>query len=727
MALGIGREMELFDRLMELEPQERARALGELATDEESRARLADLVRAAGDAEIELERSVAGAMRLWGQSGVLEAGTDIGRFHLVRELGRGGMGEVWLVEFSEEGLARRGALKVLRRQLSEAGQLGLWDRERRLLARLSHPYVAGMIESGTLAGGQQYLLMEYVEGRRLDEAAAEMGIQERVEILGKVCDAVAAAHRQMVVHRDLKPGNILITTDGLPKLVDFGIGQALDVDAALLGAGTRAYASPEQLAGQEATALTDVFALGRILEKLAGHGGKEMEAIVRKATAVSPEQRYESAGELGKESRRWLERRPVAAYGSGWRYGVRCLARRQPWLTAGLGLALALLMVAAGIAVQQYARAQQRASELRSMAGVAIFELDEEVRKLPGSLKARQMLLETATRYLANLEAAARDDRSLRAELADAYQKTSVLLFTFGAQSLDRFGDSMALAEKAYRLREELGQFESRDSKTRKSYAAAARDYAEKLRLKRRLEEADRVFARAQEHGRRWAQEAPESWEALEHLLYFENAVTRRLRLQGRDAAIANQRQVVARVAEMRRLGAPAKNYWRMEAEQQRLMAGLMLGGDDAKSPPDFVKAMNASVKAAEELYRVEATPLSTRLLLVIYGEYAIQTVEMGVPVVEELERVIARSAEILDSPDLPDRSAGYWEDQRLELEMSRAWAALARQDWAEAKKRFAICRQKLEEAGRARPGAFLLAMRAAQVAEAEQKYLRGR
>ncbi len=719
--------MELFDRLMELEPSERARALRELAVEEESRGRLADLVEAAGDAEAELERSVMGAMRLWGQSGVLEAGTDVGRFHVLRELGRGGMSEVWLVEFSEEGLTRRGALKVLRRQLTEAGQLGLWERERRLLARLSHPYVAGLIESGTLPGGQQYLLMEYIEGRRLDEAAAEMGLRQRVEILGKVCDAVAAAHRQMVVHRDLKPGNILITADGLPKLVDFGIGQALDADAALLGAGTRAYASPEQLAGEEATALTDVFALGKIIGKLAGHGGKEMEAIVRKATAAAPEDRYETAGELGSDLRRWLERRPVAAYGSGWRYGIRCLVRRQPWLTAGLGLALALLMVAVGIAAQQYARAQRRASELRSMAGVAIFEVDEEVRKLPGSLKARQMLLETATRYLANLGSAARDDRSLRGELADAYQKTSALLFAFAAQSLDRFGDSMTLAEKAYRLREELGQFESRDPKTRRSYAASARDYAEKLRLKRRLVEADRVFTRAQEHGRRWVQEEPESWEALEHLLYFENAMTRRLRLQGRDAAIAHQRGVVARVGEMKRLGAPEKNYWRMEAEQQRLLAGLMLGGDGEKSRPDFVEAMNAAVQAAEELYQVEATPMSTRLLLVIYGEYAIQTVEMGAPVVEELDRVIERSAQILGAPDLPDRNAGYWAEQRLELEMSRAWAAVARQDWGAAKKQFAICRQKLEEAGRVRPGAFQLAMRGAQIAEAEAKYLRGR
>jgi hypothetical protein len=126
-------------------------------------------------------------------------------------------------------------------------------------------------------------------------------------------------------------------------------------------------------------------------------------------------------------------------------------------------------------------------------------------------------------------------------------------------------------------------------------------------------------------------------------------------------------------------------------------------------------------------LWRVEPTAPSTRLLLVIYAEYAVQTVEMGVPVVAELRRVIARSEEILESPNLPDRSATYWEDQRLELEMSRAWAAVAEEDWAEAKKRFALCREKLEKRGANAAGPMWVAMRRAQVAEAEQKFLQGR
>lgn len=726
MAIGIQEEMELFDRLMELPPGERDDALSALRLDEDSRVRLAELLAAAEDAEAALEEGVSGEMRLWGRTGVLEEGMEAGRFRVVRELGRGGMGEVWLVEYSEAGLTRRGALKVLRRQLMGAGELGLWERERRLLAWLSHPYIAGLVESGTLEGGQQYLLMEYVEGRRLDEASAALPVRQRIEILVKVSEAVAAAHRQMVVHRDLKPGNILITGDGLPKLVDFGIGQDLDSESGLLGSGTKAYASPEQLAGEEATALTDVFALGRILEKLGSEGGKELAAIARKATAANPEGRYETAGALGQDLRRWLERRPVAAYGSGWRYGMWCWARRQPVLTAGLGVAVALLMVAVGVAVQQYDRAQRRAGELRNLAGVVIFSLDEEVRRLPGSLKARQMLLETATKYLANLQASAREDRSLRAELANAYQKTSVLMYTFAAQSLDRSEESMVLAEKAYRLREELGQFDSRDAKVRKAYVETARNYGDKLRMKRKLTEADAVLTRAQDHAERWVREEPASWEAIEALLYFENSKTRRLRMKGRAEAIANQRQVLARVQEMKRLGAPPKSYWRMEAEQQRLMAGLLLGGDDERDRPEFVVAMNAAMKAGEELHRIEASPLSIRLLLTLYGEYAVQTVEMGAAVIPELERVIARSAALLDSPDLPDREASYWELQRVELEMSRAWTAVAKQDWAEAKKGFARCQEMLQNPKLAESNRMLTAMRIAQVAEAEQKFLRG-
>ncbi|MBM3761116.1 MAG: serine/threonine protein kinase [Acidobacteria bacterium] len=717
MPISAIEEADLFARLVELEDTDRVAVLAEFDLDEESRARLLALLGFENGAEDELGLSVSGAMREWSLAGVLEAGMRVGRFEVVRELGRGGMGEVWMVEFEEQGVRRRGALKVLRRHLMEPDQAALWDRERRLVARLSHPYIAGMIESGTLEGGMPFLLMEYVEGRRLDDAVEGMPIAGRVEVMRKVCDAVAAAHRQMVVHRDLKPGNVLITSDGLPKLVDFGIGQALDLGQSYLGAGTRAYSSPEQLAGEEPTMAMDVFSLGRMLERVAGEGGEELGSIARKATASAVGERYETVGELEADLGRWLEKKPVRAFGDGVGYRLRCLVRRQPWVTVGGAVAVGLTFVALVVAWKQYEQAQKRAADLQALAGVAIFDLDEEVRKLQGSLKARQMLLETATKYLANLEVAAKGNAVLRAELADAYLKTSALMSASSAQSLEREDDSFDLAEKGYRLREELGQFDAKDPKIRKGYADSARDYAQKLRLKRRIAESDKIAERAQQHIELWVMEEPKSWQALDHFLFLENNKTRRLRLKGIDLAKENQQKVVARLPELKQLGAPERSYWRQMVIQNSLMAGVM--GGVHKLAPEILDSMTKAVQAAEQLYRIEQSVLTTRLLLTTYLEYVEYTVDVDMVIFGENERLIRRSEEILRSPELPDKDAAFWEQHRLEFLIMRGWAAYGRKDDAEMGRWFAECRAGLD---RVEPKPFWVHMRRGQIGNIEKQ-----
>ena len=696
MPISAIEEAELFERLVELADTERIDVLARFDLDAESRSRLLSLLEFELGAEEELGLSVAEAMREWSLSGVLEVGMRVGRFEVLRELGRGGMGEVWLVEFEEQGVRRRGALKVLRRHLIEPEQLALWDRERRLVARLSHPYIAGMIESGTLDGGMPFLLMEYVEGRRLDEAVEGMRVEGRVEVMRKVCDAVAAAHRQMVVHRDLKPGNVLITSDGLPKLVDFGIGQALDLGQSYLGAGTRAYSSPEQLAGEEPTMAMDVFSLGRMLERVAGEGGAELGSIAKKATALVAAERYETVGEMEADLRRWLEKRPVRAFGNGLGYRLQCLVKRQPWATVGGAVAVALTFVALVVAWKQYEQAQKRAGDLRSLAGVAIFDLDEEVRKLPGSLKARKMLLETATKYLENLQAAAKENAMLKGELADAYSKTSALMSASMSQSLGREEESFSLVEKGYRLREELGQFESKDPKIRSGYADTARAYAQNLRMRRRVEESDKIVERAQQFVETWMKEEPKSWQALEHYLYLENNKTRRLRLKGVDLAIENQRIVLSRLPELKQLGIPERNYWRQAAQQYQLMGGVLVG--EKKSAVELLEAMTKAVQAAEELYRIEQSVMTTRTLLTTYLEYVEYTVDVGMVMFGENERLIRRSEEILNSPQLPDKDAAFWEQHRLELLIMRGWAAYGRKDDAEMARWFAECRKGLDQ-----------------------------
>ncbi|MEO1088256.1 MAG: serine/threonine-protein kinase, partial [Acidobacteriota bacterium] len=235
----------------------------------------------------ELERDVRSLLHSFSQvideRGAAPAKSDsdrIGPYRLLRVLGRGGMGTVFLAEREEEGLRRQVALKVLhdRVGLSVARQRFL--AERRILANLRHPNIARMYDAGSTADGRPYLVMELVEGLPIDRYCDErqLSILERIQLFRQVCDAVAFAHRNLVVHRDLKPSNILITADGEPRLLDFGIAKILE--GGDFGAYetpntlsserpmTPSYASPEQIHGRPITTATDVFALGTILYKL---------------------------------------------------------------------------------------------------------------------------------------------------------------------------------------------------------------------------------------------------------------------------------------------------------------------------------------------------------------------------------------------------------------------------------------------------------------------------
>ena len=202
----------------------------------------------------------------------------VGPYHLLRELGRGGMGTVYLAEREGEGFTQRVALKLMRPDYADPRVIAALGRERRILARLEHPGIARFIDGGSTGSGQPYIAMEYVDGTPILQhaEAAGLDVHARVRLLRDVCPAVQHAHQQLIVHRDLKPGNILVTADGSTKLLDFGIATMLDDPAREPGRETGqwltpAYASPEQIQRRPVSTLTDVYALGVILyELLAG-------------------------------------------------------------------------------------------------------------------------------------------------------------------------------------------------------------------------------------------------------------------------------------------------------------------------------------------------------------------------------------------------------------------------------------------------------------------------
>lgn len=202
----------------------------------------------------------------------------MGPYRLIRLLGRGGMGEVFLAADETQGLQRFVALKIIRRGLDDDDVLRRFRLERQILASLHHPNIAQLITGGATHDGRPYFVMEYVEGLPIDQYCdrRRLTIGERLDLFLKVCDAVQHAHQAMVVHRDLKPGNVLVTQEGEPKLLDFGIGKILSlgtVSGQGIGAYTPTqtmaftpeYASPEQMRGEPVSAASDVYALGVLL------------------------------------------------------------------------------------------------------------------------------------------------------------------------------------------------------------------------------------------------------------------------------------------------------------------------------------------------------------------------------------------------------------------------------------------------------------------------------
>jgi len=234
-----------------------------------------------------------------------EIPAQIGPYRCLRTLGRGGMGTVILAVQEDQQFKRRVAIKLLRRGMDTADVLRRFELERQVLGALNHPNIARLLDAGQTTDGRPYCVMEYVEGRPIDEYcdAENLAVDERLKLFRKVCQAVHFAHQNLVVHRDLKPGNILVGGDGEPKLLDFGIAKLLNPDLLQVTVATGPefrlmtpeYASPEQVQGLPIGTASDVYSLGVLLyELLSGHrpyrfATRMQQEIVRVVCEVEPE------------------------------------------------------------------------------------------------------------------------------------------------------------------------------------------------------------------------------------------------------------------------------------------------------------------------------------------------------------------------------------------------------------------------------------------------------
>jgi len=410
----------------------------------------------------------------------------IGPYSIIREIGRGGMGTVYLASRDDGQFAQRVALKIVKRGMDTDAIIARFRQERQILAALEHPHIARLFDGGTTADGVPYFVMEYVEGQSIADycRTRTLSARDRLTLFRTVCGAVEYAHQNLIVHRDIKSSNIVVSADGVPKLLDFGIAKVITptdgagVRTETAGAMTPDYASPEQLRGEPVTTATDVYSLGVLLYELltgqrpfasASSSGSmrsdafvkavtesdppapsatvamatssdlpltsqqlrgDLDTIVLKAIQREPQRRYSSIERLAEDITRYLEQRPVLAQPDTVGYRLSKFVRRH---RAALAVTTVVVLTALGgvgatlwqarVAERERARAERRFAEIRSLATTFLFDINDEIAPLAGATATRGKVIAKAVESLAGLAKEAAGDTLLERELSEAYQR----------------------------------------------------------------------------------------------------------------------------------------------------------------------------------------------------------------------------------------------------------------------------------------------------------------
>jgi serine/threonine protein kinase len=460
----------------------------------------------------------------------LETQTQVGSYRIIREIGRGGMGIVY--EAEQQDPRRRVALKVLPGLYADEFHVKLFRREVRALAHLKHPAIATIYEAAQTEAGHHFFTMELVHGVPLNTYASgiKLPLRDRLHLFLKVCHAVHYAHQRGVIHRDLKPPNILVDADGNPKILDFGLARIADADTARTTAvteagkimGTLAYMSPEQVRGtpDETDVRSDVYALGVVLyelltdrpphdlsrvrrleaeqiicEQMPRRPGiinrnlpTDLDTIALKALEKEPSRRYPSALTLAEDVERYLANQPVRARPPSVVYRLRKFARRHKALAISTAVVLcSLALGVAGITWQaiRATREQQRALSAEQAAEKVISVLQDVLTSVdPEEAKGvdvtvREMLDDASERVATDFAAQPQTEVTLRETLGNTYR------------SLGLYAAAEPHLRAAVRIRE---QFSDQDPG---AHAAALTDLAHLLRDTGRYDEAESLYRRS--------------------------------------------------------------------------------------------------------------------------------------------------------------------------------------------------------------------------------------
>jgi serine/threonine protein kinase len=477
---------DIFAAALERDPSQRTTYVEQAcASDPELRGEVISLLAAHDTADGFIEQEAAQRIGLAGAAPQKDwIGRRLGPYRIVGEAGRGGMSQVFKAVRDDQQYEKQVAIKLLKPGLDTDSLLRRFKAERQILAQLSHPNIAHLLDGGATEDGAPYLVMEYIEGQPIDVYCddRELGVNERIDLFRSLCSAVHYVHQHLMVHGDLKCGNVLVTQRGVVKLLDFGIAKLLgptpaagheEPRATTFLALTPEYASPEQVRGEPISTVSDVYSLGVLLYRLlagelphkatgsttwalaqqiceqdpkppsvtataatAGYSRfaktlrGDLDNVVLKALKKAPEERYASAEQLSEDLRRYLRGFPVEARPDTTTYRVRKFAQRHRSAAVAAGLFVAALI--AGIVTTSWQarradiermRAERHLNDMRELTSVYLADVYDAVAFLPGGTKARKLLVENSVKYLAALEQEAQDSPQLQRDLAIAYDR----------------------------------------------------------------------------------------------------------------------------------------------------------------------------------------------------------------------------------------------------------------------------------------------------------------
>lgn len=490
--LPSGQRGAFLDRVCGADPELRREVECLLESDEQAQGKLLSAVQdAAGWLADDVEREAPSLI-----------GQRIGHYEIVREIGRGGMGTVYQAVRADEQYLQSVAIKFVSQGVETRRTLSRIRIERQILATLQHANIAALLDGGTTLDGRPYIVMEYIDGEPLLDYCSRrsLSVPARVELFRALCNAVQYAHQMLVIHRDIKPGNVMVTSDGVPKLLDFGIAKLLtpelvpgveEATKTLHRVLTPDYASPEQIRGEPLTTATDIYSLGVLLYELltsakpyrgAGRSPEEvmrmvcdseplrltapvaaeprlrrqlagdLENIVAMALRKEPQRRYSSVQQFSEDLHRYLTGLPIAARPDTIFYRAGKLVRRNRLATAAF--TLVVVSVAAGwvSTIREARRTERRFQEVRKLANAVLFDFHAKIQYLPGSIPAREMLVRTALEYLNNLSQDAQNDVSLQWELSQAYERVGDVQGDPSGANLGQFREALSSYRNALEL-----------------------------------------------------------------------------------------------------------------------------------------------------------------------------------------------------------------------------------------------------------------------------------